>query len=273
MYLAIDIGGTKTLVAAFNASGTITKQIKFPTPEAYEAFTQTLEEHVKELGVDDFQAAGIAIPGKVDRLNGVGVAFGNLPWRNVPIQADCERIINAPVIIENDANLAGLSEAILLKDRFKKVFYITISTGIGGIYVVNGKIDENTQDAEVGHMLLEYKGDSVVWEKFASGKAIVKKFGKKAAEIDDPEAWKEISRNIAIGLYACIASYTPEAIVIGGGVGAHLDKFKLYLDAALKKYENPIITIPPVLQAQRPEEAVVYGCFELAKDTYAHTAR
>lgn len=273
MYLAIDIGGTKTLVAVFDASGAVAKQVKFPTPEDYETFIQALGEHVKELGVEDFRAAGIAIPGKVDRKNGVGIAFGNLTWRNVPIQADCEKIINAPIVIENDANLAGLSEAILLKDKYKKVFYITISTGIGGIYVVNGKIDENTQDAEVGHMLLEYRGESVIWEKFASGKAIFEKYGKKAVEIDDPEAWEEISRNIAIGLYACIASYTPEAIVIGGGVGAHLDRFKSYLDAALKKYENPIVTLPPVLQAQRPEEAVIYGCYELAKERYGHVAR
>jgi glucokinase len=58
---------------------------------------------------------------------------------------------------------------------------------------------------------------------------------------------------------------TPEVIIIGGGVGASLHKFKGYLDNWLKALTPVAITVPPILEAQHPEEAVIYGCYELAK--------
>ncbi|MDZ7785804.1 MAG: ROK family protein [Candidatus Saccharibacteria bacterium] len=71
---------------------------------------------------------------------------------------------------------------------------------------------------------------------------------------------------IAIGLIDVIATLTPEVIIFGGGVGAHFDKYQDRLMEELKIYENPLLTLPKIIQATRPEEAVVYGCYELAKD-------
>ena len=176
MILAIDVGGTKTLVASFTMDGISTQEIKFPTPKDYPTFIAELANTIANLTTKKFVRCVIAMPGKVDRTNGVIVAFGNLAWHNVPIVADVQKHISAPIHVENDANLAGLSEAHLLKD-YKKVLYITVSTGIGGVMIVNGKIDPNTQDAEYGQMLLEHEGKLTRWEKFASGSAIVAHFG------------------------------------------------------------------------------------------------
>lgn len=264
MYAAIDIGGTKTLVAVFDKHKNIVEQHKFPTNHDYELFKIDLAKTVEELSTSDFLRAVVAIPGKVDRKHGYGVAFGNLPWENIHIQKDVEHILHCPVLIENDANLAGLGEAVELDDYVnKRVLYITVSTGIGGGYVAHGKID--FEDSEIGHMKLEHKGHLVDWEDFASGSAIFKKYGMKASDITDKDAWKLIAHNLAVGFINVIAVMTPDIIIIGGGVGSHFDKFKIQLKEQLKRYETPLFALPPIVQAKHPEEAVIFGCYEFAK--------
>jgi predicted NBD/HSP70 family sugar kinase len=270
MYIAIDVGGTKTLIAVFNNHGVVQETKKFETPTDYPAFIECLAQNVALLSTNEFSYGCIAIPGKVDRLHGIGIAFGNLPWKDISIQADIETICHCPFFVENDANLAGLSEAVLLKDSYRKVLYLTVSTGIGSIYVIDGVMDNDTLDAEVGNMLLEHRGKLASWQSFASGKAIVKQFGKRASDIDDQAAWYSIAHNLAVGIITLIATYTPEVIVIGGGVGTHINKFHDTLVDILKIYENPLVSIPPIVGAQRAEEAVIYGCYELI---YQRTAK
>jgi predicted NBD/HSP70 family sugar kinase len=273
MYLAIDIGGTKTLLSTFTKDGTLKESIKFKTPVLYDDFRDELAANVAKLSTSTFTVCCVAVPGKVNRDKGIGVVFGNLPWLNVTISSDVQRITNCEVLLENDGNLAGLFEARQVTE-YRKAIYLTVSTGIGGVVVVDGTIQESTQDAEFGHMLLEHEGSLQRWEEFASGKAIVKKYGKKASEIDpeDNGTWYAIARNIAIGLIDVIATLTPDIVIIGGGVGTHFDKFGDRLIEELKLYENPLLTLPKVVRATHPEEAVVYGCYELAKDADASAA-
>lgn len=272
MYGAVDIGGTKTLVAVFGKTGEVVEQIKFPTPKDYEQFKIELTTNVAKLSTKDFQRTVVAMPGLVNRKKGIGIAFGNLAWEMVPLQHDLEKIFHAPVIVENDAKLAALSESLLIAKDYRKALYITISTGIGGGYIIDGKIDPDFEDIEPGHMLLEHGDKLMRWEKFASGKAVYEKYGIRFSDIDDPKLWYVISRNIAVGLINLIAALTPEVIIIGGGAGAHLDKFKDRLTEHLKIYENPLVQIPPILKAQRAEEAVIYGCYEFARQHHAKIA-
>lgn len=269
MYLGIDIGGTKTLIAALNNEGVISESLKFPTPQIYPEFLKELAINVANLSTREFVAAGVAAPGRVDRKNGTVIALGNLPWQDIPLQRDVRRIVHCPVVVDNDANLAGLSEAMLLKQH-ETVLYITLSTGIGTGVITNGKIDSGFEDSEGGRILLEHKDKLQKWEDFASGRAIVKQFGKRASDITDEKTWKTIARNIAVGLFDLITFIQPDAVVVGGGVGAHFDDFDNYLLKELKQFETPITPIPPIYRAKRPEEAVVYGCYDLAKSVYGN---
>jgi len=271
MYLGIDIGGTKTIVASLDDNGVITEKYRFPTPQAYDAFLGILAEFVDKLTTKNFIAGGIGVPTKIDRVHGVAIAGGRLKWRNIPIQDDVQKIAHCPIAIDNDANLAGLSEAMLLK-QYQKVLYVTISTGIGTGFIVDQRIDPSMADSEGGEMLLEHGGKLQQWQDFASGQAIVRRFGKRASEITDKKTWQIIAHDIALGLIDLIALMQPEIIVLGGGVGAHYDKFKEYLQQSLTDYENPLVTIPPIQEAARPELAVVYGCYDLAKSVYGKSA-
>ena len=268
MYLGIDIGGTKTLLASFNSKGEVAAQLKFPTPEDYDEFLDKVKESLAKFKANDFQGAVVAVPGRLDRERGVALGYGTLKWKRESIEADIERIVNCPVTIENDSKLAGLSEALLIKNDFNNVLYVTIGTGISAGIIINGMIDKNFANSESGQMWFDYHGKRMQWEDFASGRAIVAKYGKQASDIDSSESWKEISHAIAIGMIELIAIIQPEVIVIGGGVGVHFDKFKGYLQSELKKYETPLVPMPPLRRAHRPQEAVIYGCYELARRTY-----
>ncbi|HEU5004942.1 MAG TPA: ROK family protein [Candidatus Saccharimonadales bacterium] len=267
MYLAVDIGGSKTLLAVFDKHGQIIKEQKFPTPKDYQEFLATLISAATALKPDPgFAAIAVAAPGKIDRKSGVALDFGNLPWHDVNLKTDLEPVAGyAPVFIENDANLAGLSEALLVHNQYKKVLYLTVSTGIGDGIIINGIIDPDFADSEPGQMVLEHKGSLQKWEDFASGRALKEKYGKKASEIDDPAIWKEFVKGLAQGIGELVATLMPEVIIVGGGVGAHFDKFGSFLADELKLYENNMVKIPPIIEAQRPEEAVVYGCYDLIK--------
>jgi predicted NBD/HSP70 family sugar kinase len=271
MYLGIDIGGTKTLLACFDEGGKIVAEQRFLTPDLYENFLEALKQSLAIMSEHRFLACGLAAPALIDHENGIAIKFGNLAWENAPLKRDVEEIIGVPVSIENDAKAATLSEARLFPE-YEKAMYITISTGIGAGVAVNGHLDKTLEDIEPGHMMLEHEGIPKKWESFASGRAIAKKYGLKASEIDDPSAWEEISYNIAIGLIDIIALVRPDVILVGGGVGSHFEKFAEPLNEALRKMNNKMIAIPPILKARHPEEAVVYGCFELAKEAHADTS-
>lgn len=269
MYIGIDIGGTKTLIAALTDKGVIKESVKFPTPEKYDDFLEELKRNVAQLTTKDFRAGAVAAPGEIDRKHGKFIVGGNLHWKNEPVQHDVERITNCPMLLENDANLAGLSEAMLLKDKHAKVLYLTISTGIGGGFIVDQKIDPSMADVEPGQMMLQ-RGDKVVkWESFASGKAIYEKYRQKASDIEDPAIWGAVVKDWAIGFMDLMAVTQPDVIVLGGGVGHYLPKYHDLLVAELKKYSTPLVPIPPIIKAQRPEEAVVYGCYDLARSVHA----
>ena len=170
--------------------------------------------------------------------------------------------------VENDAKLAALSEAIKLKEDYRKVLYVTISTGIGAGLIINKKISPDFDNIEVGQMLFEHDGKLERWERFASGKAIVAEFGKPASDITDPHTWYVISHNIAIGLIDLIATLTPDIIIIGGGVGSHFDKFGDRLIEDLKVYQSNLLIVTPIQQATNAEDAVIYGGYFLGKSKY-----
>jgi predicted NBD/HSP70 family sugar kinase len=179
-------------------------------------------------------------------------------------------MLGCPVAVENDAKAAGLSEALLITNEFKHILYVTIGTGIGIAYIANGILDTSYGDRGGKAIMLKHYGELKEWESFASGRAIAKRFGKKASDITDPKDWQEIAHDIAQGLNDLIGLFEPDVIVIGGGIGTHFDKYKEFLETDLTKSKSGLK--PALRQAKRPEEAVVYGCLELARQQDANPA-
>jgi predicted NBD/HSP70 family sugar kinase len=272
MYAAVDIGGTKTLIAVFDESGTVLEEVKFPTPKDYNEFKVELAKTAATLKHHTFAHGAIGIRGNIDRERGLSLYDDVLPWGEVAVRDDCEAIFKCKFVMENDSKAAGFGEAKQAGSHFHKVLYVTISTGIGSAFVVDGEIDPDTENSEIGKTLYEHDGKVQQWEDFASGKAIVAKYGQRASEIEDYETWKEISHDLAIGFINACAVYTPDLIVLGGGVGTYFDKYKQTLNEAIHKMKPEELTVPEIRRAIHPEEAVIYGCYHLAKNAHGKAA-
>jgi predicted NBD/HSP70 family sugar kinase len=266
MYLGVDIGGTKTLLAVFDDAGTLLEQIKFPTPPDYQTFLKDLAESISQhLTHKTFTAAGVGVPGLLDRTAGTVKLLSNIPWRDKPIRQDIAQIVNCPVAIENDSKAGALSEARLVLNQYKQVLYLTLGTGISGGLVVNGMLDPCLLDAEYGQVVFPHDNKLMSWEAFTSGKAVFEQYGKKASDIDDPAIWQVIASNLGLGVIAACAITQAEAVIFGGGIGMFFDKFAAPLQAFIDQNLPPIVRKPVLLRAQHAEQAVVYGCYELAK--------
>lgn len=266
MLVTVDTGGTKTLIASFSEDGVLGKQIKFPTPKTTSEYVTLLTEIlVQEFGGEVVDAVSIAIPGIIEK--GVAIWCNNLGWANFDVGAAFKGVLgDAPIFVENDANLAGLAEARSLRSMPRFVMYVTISTGVGTGIIVNGRIDPTLRHCEGGLSLLEFQGVQKQWEKFASGKAIYKMYHKFGRDIHSKRTWRQIADRISRGFLALTPLLQPDIIVIGGSIGVYFDQFIKPLNEILVRKMPPHIAVPKIVKALHPEEAVIYGCYYYAVD-------
>jgi len=269
MIIAVDTGGTKTLVTLFSSDGIAGEMIKFPTPKDKDDYIATLRETLTtRYGGQRIEAIVIALPGIIK--DGVAIWCNNLKWKNFDIRASLGGVLgNAPIFVENDANLAGLAETRSRDPMAVSSLYVTVSTGIGTGITTNGKIDQGLRLSEGGRMLVEFDGQVREWEKFASGKAIHEIYGQYAHDITDPKIWDEIADRISRGFLAAIPLLQPDIVIIGGSIGTYFDKYSHQLKSILTKHLPPHIPCPEFVEAQHPEQAVIYGCYYYALDCLA----
>ncbi len=271
MLVTVDTGGTKTLVSSFSEDGTLGQVLKFPTPATTSEYVKVLTETLlEEYGGQSVDALVIAIPGIIK--DGVAIWCNNLGWANFDVAGAFKGVLgDAPVLVENDANLAGLAEARSLRKTPHFVLYVTVSTGVGTGIIVDGHIDPTLRRGQGGLSLLEFDGSMHQWEKFASGKAIYKKYHKFGRDIHSKRIWKQIADRISRGFLALTPILQPDLIIIGGSMGVYFDQFIDPLNDILKQKMPPHIPIPKIVQALHPEQAVIYGCYYYALDNLADT--
>lgn len=262
MITAIDIGGTKTLIAQFGASKEPVHEIRFETNKDQLIFLNELKAHLLKFSNISVITAGV--PGIV--YNGVVLRCGNLPWKNFDLKSELKKIyVDCPIFIENDASLAALSEVNLLKPVPAVGLYLTISTGIGGGIVVGGRLLDGLKQSEPGHILIKHGDTWAEWEDFASGSAIKNQYNKLARDINNIEEWQAISENFTEGLCAIVPVLQPNVIVFGGSVGQYFEKFQHLLQEQLDQRLPKYISRPKLVEAKHPDEAVLYGCYYYAQ--------
>lgn len=242
---------------------------KFPTPKKEREYVtllqETLQQHYKS---QDVEAVIVALPGIIK--NGVAVWCNNLGWKDFDAASALKGALgNAPVLIENDANLAGLAETRVLDPVPQSSLYVTISTGIGTGVITNGHIDPGLRLSEGGRILVEFDGMVREWESFASGKAIFAAYKKYARDITSGRTWEHIADRISRGFLAVIPMIQPEVVIIGGSIGTYFESFAPTLEGILKEKLPPHIPCPVFRKAAHPEQAVLYGCYYYALDSLA----
>lgn len=199
LVVGVDLGGTQIRTAVLQGPK-LRSRVSIPTgenpaperviPRIFAAIQRALDE----AGVTLAQIAGIGVatPGPLNNQTGVIYSPPNLPgWNSVPLRDIFQKNYNLPIFIENDANAAGLGEYMFGAGRGSKdMIYLTISTGIGGGIIIDGKIIEGASGTagELGHMTIDMHskrctcGNIGCLEYLASGTAIARYANQAIAE-------------------------------------------------------------------------------------------
>ena len=172
MIIAVDIGSQTLIIASLDKTGTITKQMEFLTPVLANDCLGLIQATIAKDFTDKKPSAiVIGVPGVV--RHHIIEWCSNLgdDWIGFDFRPELEKVFKVPVLVENDANLGGLAEAVNITPTPKSLIYLSIGAGIGSGCVIDGKLPSALLDSEAGMMMLEYDGVVQTWENFASGKA------------------------------------------------------------------------------------------------------
>lgn len=196
-------------------------------------------------------------------------------WIGHDIKKTLHEAYHVPVELENDAALVGLGEAHFGAGRGKSIVaYLTISTGVGGVRIVDGKIDRASLGFEPGHQIIDpdnslcptCEGNDL--EAYVSGTSIEKRFGVKPYEIHDDTVWDEIAKFLAYGINNTVVYWSPDIVVLGGSmmkeVGIPVPAVRKHLAEILKIFPN----IPLIEKATLGDFGGLYGSLALARMHY-----
>ncbi len=266
LVLGIDLGGTKILTAVTNPRGELLSRDHSVTPAAQgqegvmEAIAESVRGALDQAGLrmGDLAAIGIGVPGPSNPKTGILHSCPNLPLlRDVPIRDIIEKEFDRKAFLINDGNAAALAEFHFGAGRGACCFiYVTVSTGIGGGVVLDGKVFTGASGtaAEVGHMTIEDKGPPCncgnlgCWEALASGTALAREARRRISEGESTsildlakgevdkvtaeviqqaaeggdglakELLARASHYLGTGFANLINLFNPDVIAIGGGV-------------------------------------------------------
>lgn len=194
--IGVDVGGTKVLAGVVDDCGNVLEQVRETTPKTYPgAIADVIGALVADLRSRHVvEAVGIGAAGFID-LDRANVLFApNLVWRDEPLKERVSKLIELPIVVENDANCHAWAEYRFGAARGKRAVVATIvGTGIGGGLVFEGALFRGGFGiaAEFGHVRavpdgrLCGCGNKGCWEQYASGMALVREARERAA--DAPE--------------------------------------------------------------------------------------
>lgn len=185
--IALDIGGTNTRCALINENYEIENININPTVTGnVETFLNSIKAIIDKTiaGFEkDVVAIGAGLPGRI-RWDGYINELPNVHIEKIPLSAFLEKHYKVPVSIKNDAEVASLAEANVGEySSYNSLYFITISTGVGGAFTKKGELINSSY--EVGHTLIEYKGELYEFEHLASGTGLVKLAKLNGLEIEN----------------------------------------------------------------------------------------
>lgn len=268
MIIAIDTGGTKTLITRFEADGTKQTLVKFPTPHDKPAYLEAVVANINEhVGSEPIDVISVAMPGPI--RDGILLRTPNIGWSNFDVVSELgEYFPDVKILLENDAALAGLAEARELTPSGLCV-YVTLSTGVGTGIAYDGRFLPELDRFEGGSIRIEYEGEVQRWEHIASGKKFYERYGMYGSDVTDPAIWHDYAERVAAGFQVLIPLLEPDHLVIGGSMGTHYAKYSAQLQAMLDARIAKHMEHTTISQAVHPEEAVIYGCYYYAIDALA----
>lgn len=301
--IALDLGATTTRVALFGHEGVILGRATSPTPvegDSPEIVTRHLAGLIRKVlpggGEPGPAAIGISAAGPIDHKRGSIVRPPNLPFREIPLADPLGEEFGLPVRLANDCHAGVLGEVVFGAGAgFRNLAYITLSTGIGGGIVCNGRLvlGRDGNAAEIGHFHIDSTydlpcgcGGTGHWEGYASGRFIPRFFARwrevegrvpgeagfssapgifDAARKGDPAAlgfMKALGRINGRGISDVIVAYDPSRIILDGSVALRNEDLILpFLIPCIDRF----LPVPDIRLSALEGLAPLYGASIIAR--------
>ncbi len=278
--LAIDIGGTKFQMAVFDADRRVVEKVSRGTDREggrdwmLAQITAIAREWIERY---HFERCGIGFGGPVhfeEQRIAMSTHVGG--WSNFLLTDYLEEVLGLRPVMDNDANVGALGEGQFGAGRgYRPLFYMTLSTGIGGGILTEDSAIYRGADSyagELGHLTLHPGGKECLcgsrgcFERMCSGLWLERDYGRSAKElIQDPDFVRRYVVDLAQGLKAAIMILNPARIVIGGGIAKAGDALFGPLREELRRqvpsgWSHARIDVVP---AQLGDDSVLWGCLAL----------
>ena len=244
MNILVDMGATNTRIAGSRDLVTFSDPVVFDTSPAYEEGLRMIVDTSRAIAAGDkIEAVCAGVPTVLSRDKRTLLKATNIPlWDNHAFAEDLEKAFATRVVLDNDTALVGLGEAVFGAGVGAKiVVYITISTGVNGVRIVNGVIDPSAQGYEIGYQCVKMGAEVQEWGDLISGRAIRERFGKVPRELGkDNPVWEELAHIAAVGVNSAIVYWSPDRVVIGGSmtneIGISVDRIRALVEENMKAY-------------------------------------
>ena len=243
----LEAGGTKMVLSVGNENNELLEQTSIPT----EAPEKTIPAMIDWFRDKQIVSLGIGTFGPVD-LKKNSPTYGWITktpkpgWSNKPLMPPMRDALGVPSLIDTDVNAAALAEWKLGAAKgLNSCLYVTVGTGVGAGLVIEGELVHGLVHPEMGHILLRQEPADPAPDGFcpyhkgcleglAAGPAIEKRWGKKGYELPpDHEAWTLEAAYLAQMCVNAICSFSPEKIILGGGVMQQKHLFPLIREKTL----------------------------------------
>ena len=286
-YIGVDLGGTNIRCSVVTEDGEILATVKSPSyaQEGREKVMDNLIKSIRQLpDWEGCSGIGVGVPGPCDQVTGSMMMSTNLPgFTGFPFARTLYEEFGLPSFIDNDANVAGLAEALIGAGKGKPViYYVTLSTGIGGGLVVNGQCvsGKHGYGGEIANIIIDRNREKHnhlavgAVENEASGTAITR-YGREklpghtinhAGDVFElaaqgNEVAQEIVSNVKrdLGqLFATLAAAVdPDMFIIGGGMVKSAAYFWDGMIEEYKKVSHPTLHDTPFVIAKLEEPGVI----------------
>jgi len=278
--LAIDIGGTKFSGAVFDGDRMLARESRATDREGGPVW---MIQQIREIAGRwrtqyGYARCGIGFGGPIDfPSQRVTLSTHVAGWKDFPLVERIREQLRVETIVDNDANAGALGEALHgAGNGCRPLFYMTLSTGIGGAIVTEQAVYRGADSyaGEIGHITIRPGGPECLcgargcFERMCCGLWLERDYGRAARElIAGADFVRQYVVDLALGLKAAIMLLNPARIVIGGGIAKAGDQLFVPLRAELRNqitsWSKARIDVVP---AALGDDSVLYGAMELAKE-------
>jgi glucokinase len=278
--LAIDVGGTKFTLALYEDQRMTRRESRVTDRNGGREWMVAQIEAIaltwkREVAID---RCGIGFGGPVnfDRQQ-VALSTHVGGWQGFPLSQYLHDLLGAPTVMDNDANVGALGESLHGAGAGSRpLFYMTLSTGIGGgIVLEDGTVFRGADSwaGEIGHLTIQPGGPECqcgsrgCLERLCSGLWIERDYGRPARDLlEDPTFVERYVVNLAQGLKAAIMLLNPACVVIGGGIAKAGDALfaplRIELRRQMTQWSGARLNLVP---AGLGDDSVLWGALALAK--------